>query len=92
MGARRIHAEIRSDGYVADSPFECLEALKAIQLTDQPKESSRRAQWQESSLSSMFKRSEGNAVWSGTDASGDLLHAYLSDRMGKQLFCETRRQ
>jgi hypothetical protein len=42
-GARRIHAEIRSDGYVADSHFERLETLKAIQLTDQPKESSRRA-------------------------------------------------
>ena len=32
MGARRIHDEIRSDRYVADSPFECPEPLKAIYL------------------------------------------------------------
>lgn len=37
MGARPIHTQIRSDGRVAAPPFECLELLKAIPLTDWPK-------------------------------------------------------
>lgn len=36
----------------------------------------------------VLKKSAGNAVWNGTDASGDLLHAYLSVRMGEQFFAK----